>query len=240
MIAVSFNSWANQPQALQLGRHEVHVWQLDLNLSIATIQSLLPTLSEDEKLRAERFYFQKDRDHFIVGRGLLRQILSSYLGREPNNFSFCYNQYGKPALNAVDGNEQVCFNLSHSHGLALIAVTLNRQIGVDLEYIRSDFSCEEIAERFFSPKERAILRLFSTEMKAEAFFTCWTRKEAFVKALGKGLSFPLNEFDVSLIPGEPSVLSYVGWNTSGSCRWLLQELIPRPGYVAALAVEGND
>jgi len=238
-ISVAPSSWAKSPQLLQLKRSEVHVWRVDLDVPIA-IRSLLPILSEDEKLKAERFYFQKDRDRFIVGRGLLRQILSSYLGKEPNALSICYNQYGKPALNAVDDHEQICFNLSHSHGLALIAVARNRRLGVDLEYIRNDFSCEEIAERFFSPRESAILRSLPATMKTKAFFTCWTRKEAFVKATGRGLSLPLNEFDVSFIPGEPAMLLHVGWDTKESYRWSLQELSMDPSYVAALAVEGNN
>ncbi len=231
--------WSLPPKTLKLERDEVHVWRASLDLEASSIQSLQETLCVEEQQRAERFHFQKDRDRFIVARGLLRALLSRYLGEEPGHLRFVYNQYGKPALSEAYSKEPLCFNLSHSHGLALYAVTQNRNLGIDLEYIRTDFPYEEIAERFFSPQENAVLRTLPLNMKHEAFFTCWTRKEAYIKATGKGLSLPLDQFDVSLIPREPAMLLSIAGNQQAACHWSLQELIPVPGYVAALAVEGG-
>lgn len=231
--------WSFPPKTLKLERGEVHVWRASLDLEEPSIQSLLRTLCVEEQQRAERFHFQKDCDRFIVARGLLRTLLSRYLDKKPSSLQFVYNQYGKPALSEAYGRNPLCFNLSHSHGLALYAVTQNRNLGVDLEYIRTDFPWEEIAERFFSPKENAVLRTLPLDMKHEAFFTCWTRKEAYIKATGKGLSLPLDQFDVSLIPREPAMLISIAGNQQAACHWSLQELITDPGYVAALAVEGT-
>lgn len=230
--------WSFPPKTLKLERDEVHVWRASLDLEASSIQSLRWTLCVEEQQRAERYHFPKDRDRFIVARGLLRAILSFYLGKKPRDLQFVYNQYGKPALSESDNRETLCFNLSHSRGLALYAVTQNRNLGVDLEHIRTDFPCEEIAERFFSPKENAVLRTLPLDMKHKAFFTCWTRKEAYIKATGKGLTLPLDQFDVSLIPKEPAMLLSIAGNHQAACRWSLQELIPDPDYVAALAVEG--
>jgi 4'-phosphopantetheinyl transferase len=130
--------------------------------------------------------------------------------------------------------------VSHSQELGLYAITRNRRIGVDLEYIRTDFACEQVAERFFSSREKTTLCTFPTKMKHEAFFTCWTRKEAYIKARGEGLSLPLNQFDVSMTPGEPALLENTRGDPQEASRWSLQELRPRTGYMAALAVEGHD
>jgi 4'-phosphopantetheinyl transferase len=131
------------------------------------------------------------------------------------------------------------FNLTHSHQLALYAVTRRREIGVDLEYVRADFADEQIAERFFSPREVAALRTVPENLLKEAFFHCWTRKEAYVKAKGEGLSIPLDQFDVSLAPGEPALLLSTRDDPQEADRWSLQALFPGSGYVAALAVEGR-
>jgi 4'-phosphopantetheinyl transferase len=189
--------------------------------------------------RAERFYLQKDREHFIVARGLLRAILSRYLDMKPSQLRFCYNCHGKPFLATTSGRDTLSFNLSHSHGLALCAVTRGRKIGIDLERVRTDFACEQIAERFFSPRENAALHALPSSMRHEAFFTCWTRKEAYIKAKGEGLLLLLDQFDVSLAPGEPATLLNSRWDSQEASRWSLQELILSPGYTAALAVEGH-
>jgi 4'-phosphopantetheinyl transferase len=182
--------WSLPPKMLKLESDEVHVWRASLDLEASSVQHLQPTLCTEEQQRAERFHFQKDRDRFIIARGLLRTLLSRYLGKEPRHLQFVYSQYGKPALSEAYGKDTLCFNVSHSRSLILYAVTLNRNIGVDLEYIRTDFSCEEIAEKFFSPQENSMLSTLPVEMKHKAFFNCWTRKEAYIKATGKGLSFP--------------------------------------------------
>jgi 4'-phosphopantetheinyl transferase len=234
------SSWSLPPKDLVLGSAEVHVWRASLYLEASYIQSLQQILAADELARAGRFYFQKDREHFIVARGLLRIILGRYLDMEPSQLRFCYNHHGKPALDRKLGGDGCSFNLSHSHGLALYAVTRGRKIGVDLERIRPDLADEHIAEQFFSPLEIAALRALHTNIQKEAFFNCWTRKEAYIKAKGKGLSLPLNQFEVSLVPGEPAALFSTNGDPQEAFRWSLQELVPGSNFVAALAVEGHD
>ena len=239
MITTPNRLWLPPPADLTVSSNEVHVWRASLDLPVSCVQSLQHTLAADELSRAERFYFQKDRQHFIVTRGLLRAILSRYLDIEPGQLRFCYSPYGKPALATTPGQETPSFNVSHSHGLALYAVTRGREIGIDLERVRADLDCEQIAARFFSPRENAVLRALPAKLKPEAFFNCWTRKEAYIKARGGGLSFPLDQFDVSLAPGEPTTLLNTRGDPQEATRWSLRTLTPGPGYVAALAVEGH-
>jgi 4'-phosphopantetheinyl transferase len=233
-------SWRTPPETLMLGSDEAHVWRARLDRNRSFMQSLQQILSVDEQARAERFYFEKDREHFIVARGLLRVILSCYLDIGPGQLRFFYSPYGKPSLVAASDQKTLSFNVSHSGVLALYAVTRGREIGIDLECIRTDFACEQIAERFFSPREKATLRALPEKMvKYKAFFKCWTCKEAYIKARGEGLSLPLDQLDVSLAPEEPATLLNIGGDPLEASRWSLQELFPGPGYVAALAVEGH-
>jgi 4'-phosphopantetheinyl transferase len=210
-----------------------------LDQTPSQIQRFLNNLAADEQARAERFYFERDREHFIVARGVLRAILAGYLNRVPECLSFCYSSHGKPALAGESDEDAIRFSVSHSHGVALYAVTRGREVGIDLEHIRSDLAVAEIAERFFSRREVEMLRTLPTEDQRQAFFRCWTRKEAYIKARGEGLSLPLDQFDVSLAPGEPAAVLGTQRDPSEASRWSLQELTPGPGYVAALAVEGH-
>jgi 4'-phosphopantetheinyl transferase len=207
---------------------------------VAQVEILKHTLSAEELKRAGGYCFQKDSEHFIVARGLLRTIIGRYLDMEPGQVRFCYGPHGKPAMSRVFGNETLSFNLSHSHGLALLAVSRGRELGVDLEYILAHLADDQIAERFFSPREVALLRGLSKDVQREAFFIFWTRKEAFIKATGKGLSLPLNQFEVSLVPGKPIVLLSTNGDHQKASRWWLQPLAARSCYAAALCVEGND
>ena len=202
-------------------------------------QCFLHNLAADEQARAERFYFERDREHFIVARGVLRAILGGYLNRAPEELSFCYSAYGKPSLAGEFEGDAIRFSVSHSGGVALYAVTRGREAGIDIERIRSDLAVAEIAERFFSPREVAMLRTLPAEAQTQAFFCCWTRKEAYIKARGEGLSLPLDQFDVSLAPGEPAAVLGTQRDPSEASRWSLQELTPAPGFVAALAVAGH-
>jgi 4'-phosphopantetheinyl transferase len=170
---------------------------------------------------------------------VLRAILGRTLNRAPESLSFCYGSHGKPALAGESDGATIRFNVSHSHGIALYAVTRGRELGVDLEHIRFDLEVAEIAERFFSRREIAMLRTLPTELQCQAFFHCWTRKEAYIKARGEGLSLPLDQFDVSLIPGEPAALLGTQPDPSEASRWSVQELFPAPGYAAALAVRAH-
>lgn len=226
------------PTTLIISSSEVHVWRASLNRPAMQVQQLAQTLSADEQLRAERFYFEQDRKHFIVARGLLRTILSRYLGIAADQLQFCYGSRGKPDLIDSYGS-RLRFNLSHSQGQALYAVTCDRLIGVDIEYMRPLHEVEQIVKSFFSTQENAVWRSLPLHQQQAAFFNCWTRKEAVIKAIGDGLALPLNQFDVSFAPGEPAKLLELRGDRSISNRWSLQDLTPAPNYAAAVAVEGH-
>src|SRR5579864_7065790 len=198
--------WCLPPERLVLGDEEVHVWRAILDLPTSQVQMLERVLAADERIRAEQFHFQKDRIHFIVARGRLRTILGRYLMREPHGLRFHYSHYGKPMLVEEVDSDTMCFNVTHSRGMALYAIGRKREIGIDLEYINTRVEYEQIAERFFSPHEVHMLHSLPQEMRREAFFSCWTRKEAYIKARGLGLSLALDQFDVSLAPGVPAAM----------------------------------
>lgn len=228
------------PKKVALGENEVHVWRSTLNLSGPQLKNLEQTLDEEEQRRANRFHFSRDREHFIVARGLLRIILSQYLGYEPSQLKFCYGPYGKPALTEQSGGGSLQFNLSHSSGMALYAVAHHRKIGIDLERVRADWASEEVAKQFFAPGEVAQLRAVPQSLWHQAFFHCWTRKEAYIKARGEGLSVPLDRFEVSLTPGKPAALLSTKDDPREVSRWSISELTVNSDYVAALAVRGHD
>ena len=192
-----------------------------------------------EKKRSERFHFEKDRRDFIIGRGILRSILGRYLTVDPSCLQFCYGNNGKPYLVNTSGHEMICFNSSKSNGVALFAFTRDREIGVDIEQIRDIPEMDLIVEIFFSFKESNLYRSLPERKKKEAFFNCWTRKEAFIKAIGDGLYFPLDKFMVSMVPGEEARLLGIERNSKGISRWSVQGMIPACGFTAAYAVEGR-
>ena len=198
------------------------------------------TLEPGERTRALQFRFRMDRERFVVGRGTLRSILGHYLDVEPRQLRFNYTSHGKPFLTNDGGDETLCFNVSHSGGLGLYAVTRNRQVGVDLEYINRDQMDEQVAGRFFSPIEFATFRSLPVSSRRIAFFSCWTRKEAYIKANGKGLSIPLDEFDVSLRPGEPAELMSTAWDPKEASSWSMRDVCLPAGYVGAVCAEGSD
>jgi 4'-phosphopantetheinyl transferase len=235
--------WERPPAQLTLEDDAVHVWRAELDVPDAEVHQLRQALDPAEISRARRFHFEKDRSRFIVARGLLRTILGSYLNLDPQILRFGYGGQGKPFLMEIRDNANdasaLRFNLSHSGGVALIAVTLNREPGIDLERIRPELATETIAEQFFSAQETAMLRALPADVQPEAFFNCWTRKEAYLKARADGLSFPLDQFSVSLIPGEPAaLLSFLG-EPDEIARWSLIHLNPGSDYVGALVVEGR-
>ncbi len=231
-------SWPSAPVKLKLEKNEVHVWFASLNIPPVQLKSLKLNLASDELDRAERFRFQRDRDHYIAAHGILREIISCYLKKDPSKLKFIYNGFGKPFLEKE--NENLSFNLSHSRDMALYAFTWGRKIGIDIECIRLDVVTDSTAEHTFSNGEVSVLRSLPEEIQSRAFFNCWTRKEAYIKAKGRGLSIPLDQFDVSLVPGEPARLMKTSWDASEPSRWKLEELNLSPQYVASLAVEGCD
>ena len=230
--------WSPAPKELRLADHEVHVWRAQLDLPSSQVQQLRIVLTEDELDRAKRFFFERDRQRFIAARGTLRSILSRYITTSPGHLRFYYNQYGKPSLAPEFRSTLLNFNLSHSGSVALYAIARNMEIGVDIERVRSDFEYDDIAKRFFSVNEVAILRTIPAAQKREAFYHCWTRKEAYIKAHGEGLALPLDSFDVSFAPGEPPMLLVTKDEPEERSLWTLMDLKPGPGYVGAVAVKG--
>jgi 4'-phosphopantetheinyl transferase len=222
---------------LALDAAEVHLWQASLDGRPDDIFESF--LSPDELDRANRFHFPQDRIHFVVARGLLRNLLAAYLGISCAELRFSYGAKGKPFL-LLDGQTQINFNLSHSHGRAAFAFSRGRELGVDLEYVKENFEAELIAGRFFSRSEVLALHAVPPELRSQAFFNCWTRKEAYIKARGEGLSMPLCEFDVSLRPGEPPALLNNYREEREVERWSMTAIPAPADYVGALVVEGDD
>jgi len=221
--------WSAPPASLKLHPQEIHIWRADLVAAPPTIDRLYRLLSQEEQGRADRFCFPKHRKRFIVSHGALRAILSRYMSVEPQAVAYRNNDYGKPFL--VDS--LIEFNLSHSHLLALIAVAERRRIGVDVEWMRENIEYESIARRFFSPQEAANVK------SIPSFFHCWTRKEAYIKAQGMGLSIPLDSFDVSTDPQDVDVRLTVHNPADVDERWRLRSIDVKEGYAAAAAVEGE-
>ncbi len=231
--------WGRLGGKPMLGADEVHVWRADLDLRTPEVQDLGRTLSADELERAERFRFQRDRDRFIVGRGLLRAMLGRYLGLQPTQVHFCYGPRGMPSLGMESVGKPLRFNLSHSDRLALYSFAYGREVGIDLESIRTDMEWEQIARAHFSPGEVAALFALPEALRPQLFFSYWTRKEALAKAVGEGLALPLKQLEVSQDRGEGSPPQTVGGNWADPPRWSVRDLDPGPGYAAALAVAGG-
>ena len=231
----SYSVWSVPPETLTLQPAQVDVWRVHLDFPLNVLDRLQATLSENEKERATRFHFAADRDRFIASHGCLRGILARYLHCEPHEFSFSTNSHHKPAVNG----HKVEFNLSHSGDFALIAIAQDGKVGVDVERIRSGISSHVIAQQYFSTSEFEELQSLPLEQRETAFFTCWTRKEAYIKAQGQGLSLPLESFDVSLIPNQPAILRATRPNPDEAARWTLFALDVDPCYQAAVAAEGK-
>jgi 4'-phosphopantetheinyl transferase len=233
--------WSDPPAKLMLARNEVHIWRVTLELPTVNPNLLRDLLSSNERARAERFVFSQHRDRFIVAHGFLRVILSSYLNCSPAEIAFTYDEHGKPWLLSPDHHGgKLNFNLAHSAMLAIYGVTLGRAIGVDIEHIRTDFAVDEIARSAFSANDAHCLFSLPPHERQKAFFDGWTRKEAFIKAKGTGLSLPLDQFDVTLAPGEPAALLETRWDKSEVQLWSLRAMDVAPDYAASIAVQGHD
>jgi 4'-phosphopantetheinyl transferase len=215
---------------VEIAAGEFHVWRSSLDLPASGLDRYWGFLSTEEKARAERFVFPRDKDYFVAARGTLRELLGRYLDRAPEEIELQTNKWGKPAL-MESGDESIHFNLSHSHGMAVYVFSLEGEAGIDIEKIRPELDSEEIAKRYFSENEIRELQSLRLELRAEGFFLCWTRKEAYIKARGEGLGIPLRSFEVSLTPGEPAVL-----RSDDTAKWSLFSLLPFPGFVAACVV----
>jgi 4'-phosphopantetheinyl transferase len=223
--------------AVDLGTRSVHIWSAALDWPPEAVEDFAGLLSGDEHARADRFVFAHHRNWYIVGRGFLRVILASYVGCPPETLRFRYGRRGKPALvHAAD--PALHFNVSHSAGRVVYAVSGAGQIGIDLECIQQLDDMDGIARGCFSPREYAAYSTLSGRARLEGFFTGWTRKEAYVKAVGDGLSVALDAFDVTLLPGEPARLERVDGEPLASTRWHLSDLSVAPGFKAAMVLDG--
>jgi len=201
------------------------------------VARLRSVLAPEERARADRYLFPEDRRKFIVARGVLRSLLGEYLRVPPHAVNFHYRVHGKPCVAPPCANP-VLFNLSHSGELALLAFARDREIGVDVERLRPRENLLPLAERFFAATECAMLQGLTGESQLQGFFHCWTRKEAYIKAKGCGLSLPLHRFAVTLRPNEPARLLFADDEIDSGASWGLWNLDPAPGYVGALALEG--
>ena len=219
-------------------RSAIHIWRLPLNSAHMPMQALWSLLDQEEQSRAERFHFESDRLRFVTAHGLVRCVLGWYLREPPQCLRFTYGPRGKPALAARCASD-MCFNLSHTSDVALLGLARQREIGIDIELVRPGLAQDRIAERFFAPAEARELRAIPVADQDEAFFACWTRKEAYIKARGDGLTLALDQFQVSLAPGEPPRLVRGYESGREAQRWSMHDLGLRPNYCAALVVEGT-
>lgn len=229
-------TWREPPTRLILAATDLHVWQVPLDRPAENVTRFQTLLAADELARADRFYFERDRRRYIVARGALRTILGRYLDRTPESLRLAYAAKGKPYLPDVP----LYFNVAHSHELALCAIALADEVGVDVEYTQRHVSdIDHIAARFFSPNENVIYQALPLAERRAAFFRCWTRKEAFIKAIGEGLSHPLDRFDVALTADEPAALLQIDGDVAAAKAWTLLHLEPADEYVGAVAVRGT-
>jgi 4'-phosphopantetheinyl transferase len=236
-MTISDQAWRRPPAELPWPHDDVHVWRATLALPATAADRLKQCLSPEERDRMGRFHFEQDRRRHLVGRGLLRTLLGRYLNLAPQDLRFAIAAAGKPHL--ASGQGQLQFNVSHSGEYVLIAIADGRAVGIDVEQVHDDFDVDEVAVHFFSANEQHDLETFTGRAKIEAFYNCWTRKEAYLKAQGAGLSFPLDQFDVSLRPGEPARLIATRPDPAEATRWQLSGLDVADGYKAALVVEGQ-
>ena len=222
-----------EPGGIPLGRDRVDVWHASLD-GAAELPLLAATLSTDERARADRFRFERDRARFVAARGLLRVIAGKYVGRDPASLRFSYGVHGKPAL----AEDDLRFSVAHAGEFALYALAHGREVGVDIERVRTDLDLDLLASTVLTPSERAAIGAVAPEDRPALFFAVWTFKEAFVKALGTGLAFEFARIEVAFgRGGEPTLV--VDGEPVAPDRWVLRSLDPAEGYGAALAVEGD-
>ncbi|MBF8269927.1 MAG: phosphopantetheine--protein transferase [Gammaproteobacteria bacterium] len=231
--------WHRTPAKLRLSETYIDIWRTSLNLTRHEIDACLALLSPDEIARANRFKVKRKYREYIISRGLLRRILGLTLGTDPADFEFEYSEHDKPLLNLIHKGAPVTFNVSHSHEQTLIAVTLGHALGIDIEQVRQDVQFRQLAKRFFSAQEARELETYTEAGIPRAFFACWTRKEAFVKALGDGIAFGLNEFSVSVNPFDDNVALTTHWDPEEAGNWSLLNIHTDADYIAALAVAGQ-
>jgi 4'-phosphopantetheinyl transferase len=236
----SYMPWLAPPPNLSLGEDSVHVWAVSLRASDNALIRFANVLAAEELRRAESFHFDRDRNRFVVGRGTVRMILARYLRAEPENIELEYNLRGKPLLAGRFAGSGLHFNLAHCENLALLAIAPGRVVGVDLERIRAVDGADNTAACFCAPREMAEFQSLPAGERDAAFFRIWTRKEAWLKAVGDGIGESLDKVEVSFQSLEaPRIVRLPGGSGIPASGWSLRELTPAPGFVGALALPGR-
>lgn len=234
------STWLSYAQPNHLGETEVHLWVVRLAVIPEKSSYFKSILSLDEQERAGRFQKIRDTERYVAARGSLRSLLGGYLAIEPDQLKFACDAFGKPRLAGEVPLISVSFSVSHCDDLALFGFVRSHKIGVDLERVRTEIEVEDLAERYFSPNEFQRLCSLPADQRREAFYCGWTRKEAYLKGRGEGLSYGLDSVEVSLGPGEPAVILGASDDPDVSGHWTVQHLSPAPGYVGAVAVEAGN
>lgn len=220
-----------------LSRERILVWLVRLDKPANEVLDTDYLLLDDsEKTRADRFKFEKDRVSFIISHAALRKVLAHYLNQPADQIHFIYNEYEKPSLSPAYQSD-ITFNLSHSGHYALIALSRVDPVGVDVEIMRDTRDLDEIAERFFSQNEVMDYQSLPQADRVLGFYQAWTRKEAFIKAIGSGLYHSLHAFSVSLKPNEPAMIKHIDDHSVE--QWQLFSWIPAEGFCAAVAIESE-
>jgi 4'-phosphopantetheinyl transferase len=231
-------AWDRGPTRPCLRPGHVDVWRVSIDEPLSSVpDGDASVLATDELARAGRFHFEKDRCRFTRCRSALRVLLGRYLDLSPSRVRFICGPNGKPEIAADQNPQQLRFNVSHSANLALIGVGLRHRLGVDIEEIRAEVDIAELADLFFSTRERAGLRSMQDQLRLQAFFACWTRKEAFLKAVGFGLSFPLSHFSVSTHLHDSPELQEIQGDPQAAKQWSLADIPVEEGYRATVAIE---
>ena len=226
--------WQSSPTNIVLSPTDIHVWKASLDIVPSLQDKLWLTLSEEEKTRANRFRFPHLRIRYIAARGILRRLLAQYLSVSAESIHFEYGEQGKPFLSDFPNFK---FNISHSHDFVVFALAKNMTLGVDVEFINPEIDCEVIAPRFFSKNEAATLLALPPIDRPPIFFNCWTRKEAFIKAKGGGLSIPLDQFEVTLLPNDTAKLLAIDWAPEEVENWSVFSFSVNEEFVGALMTD---
>jgi 4'-phosphopantetheinyl transferase len=236
-------NWITQnhsvPHSQPLTDPDLHIWRASLSGSLDELSYFDSILSPDEKARADRFYFERDRNRYIFGRGILRTLLGGYLQGQASKITFVYGPHGKPAIESGRLNKTLQFNLAHSNDWAVYAFGWDMPLGIDLEHVRPMPDVDDLAKRFFSPSESTLIHSLFDDQKWETFFTIWTCKEAFLKASGSGLTLPLDQFEVSPKANGGMKLTSISGNLKSAARWRLETFKPLADYQSAIAVENH-
>ncbi len=240
LTAGETDCWMMRSTIPRLTEGTIHVWRAMLDAPRPVVDGLEVVLSHDERQRTERFPVERHRLRFVVGRACLRILLGGYLRQAPDKLEFSYGSHGKPTLRAGQVAEVIRFNLAHSRGLALYAFALNREVGIDVEHWHAMEDGPGIARRFFAPDEVRELAAVPPHQWEEGFFRCWTRKEAYIKARGEGLTIPLRHFSITTQPGDRGALLRSAADPEGPSRWSVEELRPAELSSGAIVAEGTD